>query len=116
MTNSIPPACGSLGRNVVEFYIDGGTNGLNGRGADSVYYSVMQTFPLAAPIATRVTSTDFQTNNQAEHLALQAVLAYCQHHVDAGTYILIRSDSQLLINQMLNCWKVKSSNLQRLYA
>ena len=54
------------------------------------------------------------TNNQAEYKALEAALRAAKNH-DAEK-IMVRSDSQLLVNQMKGKYKVKDARLKLLKA
>jgi len=56
-----------------------------------------------------------KTNNQAEYSALLLGLAYVREHlVDLGD-VCIKSDSQLLVRQLLKEYRVKDPQLQILY-
>jgi len=54
------------------------------------------------------------TNNQAEYRALEAALRAAKNH--GATKVMVRSDSQLLVNQMLGKYKVKDARLKLLKA
>ena len=54
------------------------------------------------------------TNNVAEYTGLLEALRWCQQH--GVTSLHIRSDSQLLVQQMLGNYKVKHPGLQPLHA
>ena len=54
------------------------------------------------------------TNNQAEYRALEAALRAAKNH--GAKKVMVRSDSQLLVNQMLGKYKVKDARLKLLKA
>lgn len=55
------------------------------------------------------------TNNQAEYWALLIALAVFLEKFNDATPVVIRSDSQLLINQLKGLYRVKHDGLQVLY-
>jgi ribonuclease HI/probable phosphoglycerate mutase len=54
------------------------------------------------------------TNNQAEYRALEAGLRAARSH--GATRVMVRSDSQLLVNQMKGKYRVKDARLKLLKA
>lgn len=60
---------------------------------------------------------DSVTNNQAEYSALVAGLFMAEEYIDLDDKeLIVRSDSMLVINQVLGEWKLASGNLQHLHA
>jgi len=59
-------------------------------------------------------SIGIATNNVAEYRGLIAALEWAQVHGE--TEVLVRSDSLLLVQQMLGNYKVKNAGLQPLHA
>ena len=51
------------------------------------------------------------TNNEAEYLAVHAVLA----NLKDGTSCEIKSDSQLIVNQLNSNWHIKEARLRELF-
>jgi ribonuclease HI len=91
-------------------YIDGGARGNPGpagfgvrieRGDGGVVEEIAQ-------------SIGFATNNVAEYSALIAALEWAARH--GHRQLLVRSDSLLLVQQMLGNYKVKNAGLQPLHA
>jgi len=56
-----------------------------------------------------------KTNNQAEYLSLLIGLFFLKKHVCKDDVVLVISDSQLLVRQILGKYKVKNSGLRLLY-
>jgi len=56
-----------------------------------------------------------QTNNEAEYSALLLGLAAAQDFIKPGEKLLIISDSELLVRQVLGVYKVKKPELRVLY-
>jgi ribonuclease HI len=56
-----------------------------------------------------------KTNNEAEYLALLVGIVYAKRHMDAHDFLLIVSDSQLLIRQLQGAYKVRDAKLIPLY-
>lgn len=56
-----------------------------------------------------------KTNNQAEYLALLLGLYYAERHMSAGDFLVISSDSQLLVRQITGEYAVKHPDLKILY-
>lgn len=56
------------------------------------------------------------TNNQAEYLALTRALTWLSQELDpdelANASVIIRGDSQLVLNQLKGTWKVKNAGLR----
>lgn len=56
-----------------------------------------------------------KTNNQAEYLALLLGLFYIKKNMHADDFLLIVSDSQLLVRQLEGKYRVKEPHLKPLY-
>lgn len=56
-----------------------------------------------------------KTNNQAEYIALLIGLALVYEHVMQHDSMMIFSDSQLMVQQILGNYRVKQPELQKLY-
>ncbi|HEV2601638.1 MAG TPA: ribonuclease HI family protein [Candidatus Babeliales bacterium] len=57
-----------------------------------------------------------KTNNQAEYLALVLGLFYLKNNVAVTDFVMIFSDSQLLVRQIQGIYKIKNELLKPLYA
>ena len=91
--------------------VDGGTNGLNGRGATGTYGSYrIDDNELAVVVehAERV-KLDGKTNNEAEYQILIACLEAVKRSNLEG--VEIASDSRLVVEQVNGKWKIKAENL-----
>ena len=99
-----------------QYYIDGGTNGLNGQGADSIYWSVRRHDEQSDfMVANKKISTEYNTNNQAEYAALIDVLNFIHPQNTPIGEVVITSDSQLLVRQMAREWRIKDQTLKQLH-
>jgi ribonuclease HI len=56
-----------------------------------------------------------RTNNQAEYLALLLGLFYAHKQLNAGDYLIIASDSELLIKQMHGAYRVRDAVLKKFF-
>ncbi len=90
-------------------HIDGGARGNPGPAG----WGVRITNDAGEPIAEFCGSLAHATNNVAEYQGLIAALDWCVAH--GATAATIRSDSLLLVQQMLGNYKVKSEGLKPLY-
>jgi ribonuclease HI len=91
-------------------YIDGGARGNPGPAGYGVRLETKQ----GDVVAEFHESIGIATNNVAEYRGLLAALRYAvDHGIDR---LLVRSDSLLLVNQMLGRFKVKHPGLQPLHA
>jgi probable phosphoglycerate mutase len=91
-------------------YIDGGARGNPGPAG----YGVRIETPDGKLIEEFSESIGVATNNVAEYRGLLAALAWARtHHVSS---VHVRSDSQLLVQQMLGNYKVRHPALQPLHA
>jgi ribonuclease HI len=91
-------------------YIDGGARGNPGPAG----FGVRIEKPDGTLIEEFSESIGAATNNVAEYHALLAALEWARSHGAAAVHI--RSDSQLLVQQMLGNYKVKHPGLQPLHA
>ena len=91
-------------------YIDGGARGNPGPAG----YGVRIEGPDGALIEEFGDSIGVATNNVAEYRGLLAALEWARAHGHHA--ILVRSDSLLLVQQMLGNFKVKHAGLQPLHA
>jgi ribonuclease HI len=91
-------------------YIDGGARGNPGPAG----YGVRIEREDGTPIEEFHESIGTATNNVAEYRGLLAALEWAKGH--GHREVLVRSDSMLLVQQMLGNYKVKNPGLQPLYA
>jgi ribonuclease HI len=91
-------------------YIDGGARGNPGPAG----YGVRIEHPDGTPIEEFGEAIGIATNNVAEYRGLVAALEWARRH--GHTQVHVRSDSLLLVQQMLGHYKVKHPGLQPLYA
>jgi probable phosphoglycerate mutase len=96
------------GRIVV--YIDGGARGNPGPAG----FGVRIERPDGELVEEIAESIGVATNNVAEYSALIAALEWARRH--GYRELLVRSDSLLLVQQMLGNYKVKNAGLQPLHA
>ena len=91
-------------------YIDGGARGNPGPAG----YGVRIERPYGTLIEEFSESIGVATNNVAEYRGLIAALEWARAHGDTSLHV--RSDSLLLVQQMLGNYKVKNAGLQPLHA
>jgi probable phosphoglycerate mutase len=91
-------------------YIDGGARGNPGPAG----YGVRIEQPDGTLVEEFGDSIGIATNNVAEYRALIAALEWARAH--GHSQVHVRSDSLLLVQQMLGNYKVKNAGLQPLYA
>jgi ribonuclease HI len=91
-------------------YIDGGARGNPGPAG----FGVRVEEPDGTLIEEFAESIGTATNNVAEYRALLAALEWAKRHGHAQLHV--RSDSLLLVQQMLGNYKVKNPGLQPLHA
>ena len=91
-------------------YIDGGARGNPGPAG----FGVRVERPDGTLIEEFAESIGTATNNVAEYSALLAALDWAKRH--GHTQLHVRSDSLLLVQQMLGNYKVKNAGLQPLHA
>ena len=91
-------------------YIDGGARGNPGPAG----FGVRIERPDGTPIEEFSESIGTATNNVAEYRGLLAALEWAQARGERDVHV--RSDSLLLVQQMLGNYKVKNAGLQPLYA
>jgi probable phosphoglycerate mutase len=102
---SDPPA-----RRKLIAYIDGGARGNPGPAGFGVRIETHD----GSLVAEISESIGIATNNVAEYRGLLAALAWARDH--HAHDLLVRSDSLLLVQQMLGNYKVKNAGLQPLHA
>jgi ribonuclease HI len=95
---------------VIVAYIDGGARGNPGPAG----YGVRIEQPDGALIEEFGAAIGVATNNVAEYQGLVAALEWARTHGHSTVHV--RSDSLLLVQQMLGNYKVKHPGLQPLYA
>jgi ribonuclease HI len=95
---------------VIVAYIDGGARGNPGPAG----YGVRIEQPDGTPVEEFGASIGVATNNVAEYRGLIAALEWARAH--GHTSLRVRSDSLLLVQQMLGNYKVKNAGLQPLHA
>jgi ribonuclease HI len=91
-------------------YIDGGARGNPGPAG----YGVRVEEPDGTLVEEFYESIGVATNNVAEYRGLLAALEWARRHGHRALHV--RSDSLLLVQQMLGRYKVKHPNLQPLHA
>jgi probable phosphoglycerate mutase len=91
-------------------YIDGGARGNPGPAG----YGVRIEDPQGALVGELSESIGVATNNVAEYRGLLAALDWARTHGIASLHV--RSDSLLLVQQMLGNYRVKNAGLQPLHA
>lgn len=85
-----------------EIFVDGGSSGNPG----------FSRIAIASEDLKKTRNIGYGTNNRAEYLALIYGLLYAKH---IGEPVVIKADSQLVVNQVNGNYKVKSVTLQPLY-
>lgn len=93
---------------------DGGALGNPGKGYGSFHIAG----PEGYEARDRLEYGNRVTNNQAEYRTLIAALDRLQRDQDGlrrGGHVVVRGDSQLVINQVNGQWKVKNAELQPLH-
>jgi ribonuclease H / adenosylcobalamin/alpha-ribazole phosphatase len=90
---------------------DGASRGNPGHAA---YGAVLKDAATGETIAERGEAIGVATNNVAEYRALLAALDWAKRH--GRDQLHVRSDSLLLVQQMLGNYKVKNAGLQPLHA
>lgn len=56
-----------------------------------------------------------KTNNQAEYIALLLGLFFVKQFLKSNDILIIKSDSELLVKQILGQYKIKNTELQKLH-
>ena len=106
----------AAGSNLMELQVvfDGGSRGNPGQG----YGSFMVQSPNRKPYVKRLEFGDNYTNNQAEYDSLIECLKYIIERLEATNrspeqvQLDIKSDSDLVVNQLLGVYKVKDAGLR----
>jgi len=96
-------------RKSLEIYIDGASQGNPGKSAVGII--ICQDGDVKKNISKFLGEA---TNNVAEYMAL--IFALQEALIDKATDVLIKTDSQLLCNQINKEFKVKNANLKPLFA
>lgn len=91
-------------------HVDGGNRGQPGPHA----CAVVLTFPSGEKISDAVYLGPSGSNNQAEYEGV--ILALNMALKEGVTDIIIRSDSKLVVEQLLGNWKIKQPHLRDLHA
>jgi probable phosphoglycerate mutase len=94
---------------VIIAYIDGGSRGNPGPAG----YGVRIETPTGEAITELHAALGVATNNVAEYNGLLAALRYALEHGHRD--VVVRSDSELLVRQMLGTYRVKHPGLQPLF-
>ncbi len=106
-TETVPSSSPAAGRDVI-FYTDAGT-WENGTARQRSELAVWDSRIQAIVINEELPGT---TNNEAEYAAIIAALELARH--DGLNGLLLRSDSQLCVNQIKGQWQVKEDRLRPL--
>ena len=98
--------------NASEFWVDGGCRGNHALGNREAYGSISD-----GESVERLQFADAHTNNEAEYLALSALLGnLLSDRVDPQKPVTrIYTDSQLMVGQLTQSWKVDAINLLTLH-
>jgi ribonuclease HI len=102
----------------LDVVFDGGSRGNPGQG----YGSYMVQSPGRRPVVKRVEFGDNYTNNQAEYDSLIAALEYIINRLDVTNRspeqvaLDIKTDSDLVVNQLQGTYKVKEGGLKPRHA
>ena len=100
---------------MIEVWIDGSCYPVNPGGTACAGYVIKRKGQTIAKGSKIVGKGKEMTNNVAEYTALIAVLEELRKRQLHNEEIIIKSDSQLLVNQINGNWKVKSQLLYPLY-
>jgi ribonuclease HI len=100
---------------MIEVWIDGCCYPVNPGGTGCIGYLIKRKGLIIAKGSKIVGKGKGMTNNVAEYKALIAVLEEIRKRHLHNEEIIIKSDSQLLVNQMNGNWKVKSKLIYPLY-
>jgi ribonuclease HI len=102
----------SVNWNVSEYWVDGGCKGNQAHGERQAYGSISD-----GTTAEQVQFADAYTNNEAEYLALSLLLGnlISNRSDPAKPVTRIYTDSQLLVGQLTQGWKVEAENLVALH-
>ena len=98
-------------------YADGGCKG-NGTGHPEAYGSFAVKYKGDIKRRRECKFPEASTNNEAEYGALLAAFTYISELRDSGKPlpdIEILMDSELVVSQLTNGWKVKAANLKSLH-
>lgn len=93
-----------------ELYVDGAARNNPGPAGAGIYL-----LKDGVPIVEKGIFLGTKTNNQAEYLALLLGLLLLKSLICPGDMLTIKSDSQLLVRQLIGMYSVKNKDLVRLY-
>jgi len=96
--------------NYWQLFIDGASRNNPGPSGAGVYILKNE-----KPVCRNGFFLGIKTNNQAEYLALSLGIFCLKKHICKDDLVMIVSDSQLLVRQMLGEYKVKSPDLKQLF-
>ena len=100
---------------MIEVWIDGCCYPVNPKGTACAGYVIKKGNLTIATGSKIIGKGEGMTNNVAEyHAFINAILEIKNHHLD-NEEILVRSDSNLLVNQLNRNWKVKAPLIMPLY-
>lgn len=93
-----------------QLYIDGASRNNPGLAGAGIYLLKNN-----EPILKKGFFLGVRTNNQAEYMALLLGLLFAQEYVPKNERLEIKSDSELLVKQILGIYTVKDVNLKKLF-
>jgi len=101
-----------LNWNASEFWVDGGCRGNQAHGKREAYGSISD-----GTTVERLQFPNYHTNNEAEYMALLVLLVnLLSNRTDPQKpQTRIYTDSQLMVGQLTQSWKVDASNLLALH-
>jgi len=88
-----------------EIYIDGGCSGNPGPMRIALFDTATK--------FSKIRKRGDGTNNIAEYQALILALVYIKHAASNDTYVKIKSDSKLVVEQFNGRWKCKDATLRK---
>ena len=99
---------------MIEIWIDGSCEPINPGGTGCIGYIIKNNGATIAVGSQTVGKGEGMTNNVAEYYALIYALKEIRRLKLENEDVLVRSDSQLLVNQMNRKWKVHATHILRL--
>jgi ribonuclease HI len=97
--------------NASEFWVDGGCRGNHADGKREAYGSISD-----GETIERLQFRNARTNNEAEYMALLVLLVnLLTNRTDPKPQTRVYTDSQLMVGQLTQDWKVDASNLLPLH-
>jgi len=106
----IEKKCGSGTRGYWKLFIDGASRNNPGPAGAGLFLLKDD-----QPVEKQGFFLGSKTNNEAEYLALLSGLFFLKKHICNGDLVLIISDSQLLVRQLLGEYKVKKEELKPMH-